>query len=211
MAQMRAEVETGMANLAKHIENVRAFGIQPVVAINTRPDDEAELLELIKERSLEAGAFGAAIHNGFGAGGEGVVELAEVVIKAADAESDFRFVYEDSDPIATKIEKVATVVYGADGIELAPAALEAIKRYEEQGLAHLPICMAKTHLSLSHEPTRRNRPTGFTVPIRDIRAYTGAGMLVPLCGEMLQMPGFGAEPAAFSIDLDENGETVGLF
>ena len=139
MAQMRAEVETGMANLAKHIENVRTFGIQPVVAINTRPDDEAELLELIKERSLEAGAFGAAIHNGFGAGGEGVVELAEVVIKAADAESDFRFVYEDSDPIATKIEKVATVVYGADGIELAPAALEAIKRYEEQGLVQVTL------------------------------------------------------------------------
>ena len=211
MAQMRAEVETGMANLAKHIENVRAFGIQPVVAINTRPDDEQELLELIKERSLEAGAFGAAIHNGFGAGGEGVVELAEVVVKAADAESDFRFIYEDADPIATKIEKVAKVVYGADGIELSPAARDSIKRYEEQGLAHLPICMAKTHLSLSHDPTQRNRPTGFTVPIRDVRAYTGAGMLVPLCGEMLQMPGFGPEPAAYVIDLDDAGETVGLF
>ncbi|MFN8223373.1 MAG: formate--tetrahydrofolate ligase [Gaiellales bacterium] len=211
MAQMRAEVETGMANLAKHIENVRAFGIQPVVAINTRPDDEAELLELIKQRSLEAGAFGAAIHNGFGEGGAGVTELAEVVVAAADAESDFRFVYEDAEPIATKIEKIAKVVYGADGIELAPAAREAIARYEQQGLGHLPICMAKTHLSLSHDPTQRNRPTGFTVPIRDVRAYTGAGMLVPLCGEMLQMPGFGAEPAAYAIDLDESGETVGLF
>ena len=200
-----------MANLSKHIENVRSFGIQPVVAINTRPDDEPELLELIKELSLEAGAFGAAIHDGFGSGGEGVVELAEVVIAAADAESNFTLLYADDDPIAVKIEKVATTVYGADGIELAPAALEAIKRYEEQGIAHLPICMAKTHLSLSHDPTLRNRPTGFTVPIRDIRAYTGAGMLVPLCGEMLQMPGLGAKPAAFSIDLDENGETIGLF
>jgi formyltetrahydrofolate synthetase len=210
-AQMRTEVETGMANLAKHIENVRSFGIQPVVAINTRPDDEPELLELIKQLSLEAGAFGAAIHDGFGAGGKGVVELAEVVIAAADAESNFTLLYADDDPIAVKIEKVATTVYGADGIELAPAALEAIKRYEEQGIAHLPICMAKTHLSLSHDPTLRNRPTGFTVPIRDIRAYTGAGMLVPLCGEMLQMPGLGAKPAAFAIDIDENGETVGLF
>jgi formate--tetrahydrofolate ligase len=211
MAQMAAEVDTGMANLSKHIENVRAFGIQPVVAINTRPDDEDELLELIKQRSLEAGAFGAAIHNGFGQGGDGVLELAEVVIAAADAESDFRFLYDDDDPVAAKIERIATAMYGADGIDLAPAAVDAIARFERQGIAHLPICMAKTHLSLSHEPTLRNRPTGFVVPIRDIRAYTGAGMLVPLCGEMLQMPGFGAKPAAFSIDVDADGNTVGLF
>jgi len=211
MEQMTAEVEAGMANLAKHIENVRAFGIQPVVAINTRPDDEAELLELIKERSLEAGAFGAAIHDGFGSGGAGTVELAEVVAAAAEAESDFQMLYEDDEPIATKIEKIAKTVYGADGIELAPAAREAIARYERQGVAHLPICMAKTHLSLSHDPLLRNRPTGFTVPIRDIRIYSGAGMLVPLCGDMLQMPGLGAKPAAFAIDIDENGETVGLF
>ncbi len=211
MAQMRAEVETGIANLAKHIENVRAFGIQPVVAINTRPDDEPELLELIKERSLEAGAFGAAIHDGFGKGGDGVLELAEVVVAAADAESDFRMLYADDEPIATKIERIATTVYGADGIDLAPAARDAIARFEKQGIAHLPICMAKTHLSLSHVPTDRNRPTGFTVPIRDIRAYTGAGMLVPLCGDMLQMPGFGKQPAAFAIDLGADGETVGLF
>ena len=211
LSQMHAEVETGMANLAKHIENVRAFGIQPVVAINTRPDDEPELLELIKTRSLEAGAFGAAIHNGFGQGGDGTIELAEVVAAAADAESDFRMLYADDEPIAAKIEKIAKTVYGADGIELAPAAREAIARFEKQGLAHLPICMAKTHLSLSHDPLERNRPTGFVVPIRDIRAYSGAGMLVPLCGDMLQMPGFGPQPAAFSIDIDEHGETVGLF
>ncbi len=211
MGQMHAEVETGMANLAKHIENVRAFGIQPVVAINTRPDDEPELLELIKTRSLEAGAFGAAIHNGFGQGGDGTIELAEVVAAAADAESDFRMLYADDEPIAAKIEKIAKTVYGADGIELAPAAREAIARFEKQGLAHLPICMAKTHLSLSHDPLERNRPTGFVVPIRDIRAYSGAGMLVPLCGDMLQMPGFGPQPAAFAIDIDEHGETVGLF
>ena len=106
MAQMRAEVETGMANLQKHIENVRAFGIQPVVTINTRPDDEEELLELIKQLSLEAGAYGAAIHNGFGAGGDGVTELAEIVCAAAEEPSDFRMLYEDSDPVAVKIEKV---------------------------------------------------------------------------------------------------------
>ncbi len=211
MAQMRTEVETGMANLAKHIENVRVFGIQPVVAINTRPDDEPELLELIKERSLAAGAFGAAVHNGFGQGGEGTVELAEIVAAAADAPSDFRMLYANDEPVATKIEKIATTVYGADGIELAPAARDAIARFEKQGIAHLPICMAKTHLSLSHDPLLRNRPSGFVVPIRDIRAYSGAGMLVPLCGDMLQMPGFGAAPAAFVIDLNQRGETVGLF
>ncbi len=211
MTQMRSEVEAGMANLAKHIENVRAFGIQPVVAINTRPDDEPELLELIKEHSLAAGAFGAAIHNGFGQGGEGTVELAEVVAAAADAPSDFKMLYADDEPIATKIERIATTVYGADGIDLAPAAYEAIARFEKQGIAHLPICMAKTHLSLSHDPTLRNRPSGFTVPVRDIRAYSGAGMLVPLCGDMLQMPGLGAAPAAFAIDVDEHGNTVGLF
>ncbi len=211
MAQMRSEVETGMANLAKHIENVRAFGIQPVVTINTRPDDEPELLELIKTLSLEAGAYGAAIHNGFGAGGDGVTELAEVVVAAADAESDFRMLYADDDPIAVKIEKVATTVYGADGIDLSPAAQASIARFEKEGIAHLPICMAKSHLSLSHDPTLRNRPTGFTVPIRDIRAYTGAGMLVPLCGEMLQMPGFGPQPAAYQIDVDADGTVVGLF
>ena len=164
LSTMSAEVEVGMANLAKHIENVRAFGIQPVVAINTRPDDEPELLELIKARSLEAGAFGAAIHDGFGAGGAGTIELAEVVASASEAESDFRMLYEDDELIATKIRKIATTVYGADGIELAAAARESIARIEKQGLAHLPICMAKTHLSLSHDPLLRNRPAGLHGP-----------------------------------------------
>jgi formate--tetrahydrofolate ligase len=211
MDQMRGEVEAGMANLAKHIENIRAFGIQPVVAINTRPDDEPALLDLIRESSLAAGAFGAAIHNGFGQGGDGVVELAEVVVAAADAPSEFRMPYTDDEPVAAKIHRIATTMYGAAGIDLSPAAHDAIARFEKQGIAELPICMAKTHLSLSHEPALRNRPAGFTVPIRDIRAYTGAGMLVPLCGEMLQMPGFGAAPAAFAIDVDAAGNTVGLF
>ena len=164
LSTMSAEVEVGMANLAKHIENVRAFGIQPVVAINTRPDDEPELLELIKAHSLEAGAFGAAIHDGFGAGGAGTTELAEVVAAASEAESNFRMLYEDDELIATKIRTIATTVYGADGIELAAAARESIARIEKQGLAHLPICMAKTHLSLSHDPLLRNRPTGLHRP-----------------------------------------------
>ena len=211
MAQMRAEVEAGLANLAKHIENVRHFGIEAIVAINTRPDDEPELLELIKQRAVEAGAAGAAVHNGFGIGGDGVTELAEIVIQACERPNEFRFLYEDADPIAVKIEKVAKAMYGADGVELPPEAVASARRYDEQGLGQLPICMAKTHLSLSHDPALRNRPTGFTVPIRDIRVYSGAGMLVPLVGQMLQMPGFGAAPAGFNIDIDEQGNVVGLF
>ena len=119
--------------------------------------------------------------------------------------------YEDSDPVAQKIETIAKTVYGADGVDLSPAALAAIARFEKEGISHLPICMAKSHLSLSHDPTLRNRPTGFTVPIRDIRSYTGAGMLVPLCGDMLQMPVLGAVPAANAIDLADDGTVVGLF
>ena len=211
MAQMRREVEVGMANLAKHIENVRAFGIQPVVTINTRPDDQPELLELIKTHSIEAGAYGAAIHNGFAEGGDGATELAEIVVQAADAPSDFKMLYEDEEPVAVKIERIAKTVYGADGIDLSPIAQAAIARFEKEGISHFPICMAKSHLSLSHDPLVRNRPTGFRVPIRDIRSYTGAGMLVPLCGDMLQMPGLGAEPAAYKIDIADDGTVVGLF
>ncbi len=210
-AAMRAEVERGMANLAKHIENVKAFGIQPVVAVNRRDDDDPELTALVCRVATEVGAFGAATHDGFGRGGEGVVELAEIVAAASEEPSTFRFLYPDDAPVAAKIEAIARTMYGADGVDLAPAATAAIARFERQGIAHLPICMAKTHLSLSHDPALLNRPSGFRIPVRDIRAYTGAGMLVPLCGDMLQMPGLGATPAAFQIDVDRNGETIGLF
>jgi formate--tetrahydrofolate ligase len=211
LAQMAREVEAGLANLAKHVENARTFGIQPVVAINARPDDEPELLALIRDRALDAGAYGAAVHDGFGKGGRGAVELAEAVLGAVEAPSELRLLYADDDPIPVKIEKVARAMYGADGVDLSPVALQAVDRFERQGIAHLPICMAKTHLSLSHDPALLNRPSGFTVPVRDIRAYTGAGMLVPLCGDMMQMPGFGAEPAAFRIDVAPDGTTLGLF
>ena len=208
---MRAEVERGAANLVKHIENVRAFGIAPVVAVNRRADDDDALTGLICDLAREAGAFGAAVHDGFGRGGEGVIELAEIVAAAAGQPSSFRLLYPDDAPVAEKIETIARTMYGADGVQLAPAATAAIARFEQQGIAQLPICMAKTHLSLSHNPDLRNRPAGFIVPVRDIRAYTGAGMLVPLCGDMLQMPGLGPAPAAFQIDVDAAGRTVGLF
>ena len=209
--QMRAEVEAGMANLTKHIENVRAFKIEALVAINTRPDDEPELLELIKELSIKAGARGAAVHNGFAEGGAGTTELAQLVVDACEHPSEFEPLYTDDEPIAVKIEKIAKTMYGADGIDLSPAAEAAITRAEKLDQGHFPICMAKSHLSLSHDPKLLNRPTGFRVPIRDIRTYSGAEMLVCLCGDMLQMPGLNASPAAFNIDVDADGNVVGLF
>src|SRR5918999_96043 len=162
--------------------------------------------------AIEVGAANAAEANeAFERGGEGATALAEAAIDAAEQPSEFRFAYELDAPIEDKIHAIATTVYGADGIELLPAARQKAKAFEDAGLGELPICMAKTHLSLSHDPALKNAPTGFTVPIRDLRPYTGAGWIVALCGDMMTMPGLGKSPAAFAIDIDEVGETVGLF
>ena len=144
-------------------------------------------------------------------GGEGAAALAEAVVKATEQPSSFAPVYPLEDSIERKIEAIVTRVYGGDGILLQPAARKKIEEFERVGFDKLPICMAKTHLSLSHDPTLANAPTGFTVTVRDIRAYTGAGWLVALCGDMQTMPGYGRTPAAHSVDIDEQGRTVGLF
>ena len=144
-------------------------------------------------------------------GGEGAAALAEAVVKATEEPSNFAPVYPLDDSIERKIEAIVTRVYGGDGILLQPAARKKIEELERVGFDNLPICMAKTHLSLSHDPTLANAPTGFTVPVRDIRAYTGAGWLVALCGDMQTMPGYGRTPAAFAVDIDAEGRTVGLF
>jgi formate--tetrahydrofolate ligase len=133
------------------------------------------------------------------------------VAYGADSSANFRPIYELDDRIDVKIEKIATRIYGADGVVFQPRAQAAIGRFTEQGHVRMPVCMAKTHLSLSHDATLLNAPGGFTVPVRDIRAYTGAGWLVALCGEMMTMPGLGATPAAAHVDIDEQGRTVGLF
>ena len=133
------------------------------------------------------------------------------VADAADSPADFRPIYDLDDPIDTKIEKICLHVYGADGVVFLPPAQEAIKRFTEQELDRIPVCMAKTHLSLSHDPALLNAPSGFTVTVRDIRAYTGAGWLVALCGDMQTMPGLSATPAAFNVDIDAEGRTIGLF
>ncbi|HZR92925.1 MAG TPA: formate--tetrahydrofolate ligase [Gaiellaceae bacterium] len=204
-------IETGAANLARHLGIVREFGLGAVVAVNRFPDDTDEEIELVRRLALEGGAYAAEVNDGFERGGPGAAALAEAVVAAAEAPSSFDYAYPLEAPIEAKIEAIATRVYGADGIALLPAAKDKIARFTRDGLDRLPICMAKTHLSLGHDPALTNAPTGFTVTIRDIRAYTGAGWLVALCGDMQTMPGLSASPAAFNVDIDEEGRTVGLF
>jgi formate--tetrahydrofolate ligase len=204
-------VEHGAGNLARHIGIVKEFGLNAVVAVNRFPGDTDAEIATVRRLALELGAHSAAVNSSFEDGGEGAVELAEAVVDAADHPSAFEPVYPIDAPIADKIEAIARRVYGADGAYLLPAAENDIKRYTAQGLDNVPICMAKTHLSLSHDPDLAGAPTGFTVPVRAVRAYTGAGWLVALCGDMQTMPGLSATPAAFNVDIDENGRTVGLF
>jgi formate--tetrahydrofolate ligase len=204
-------IETGAANLARHLGIVREFGVNPVVAINRFPGDTTEEIELVRKLALEEGAYAAEVNNGFEEGGAGAAALAEAVVAAADEPSKFDFLYPLDAPIEQKIEAIATRVYGADGIFLLKTARDKIAQFAGTGIDKLPICMAKTHLSLSHDASLTNAPTGFTVTVRDLRAYTGAGWIVALCGDMQTMPGYGANPAAVNVDIDAEGRTVGLF
>ncbi len=204
-------LRSGAENLAAHIRNVGRFGLPAVVAINTFPTDTPAELDLVRELALEAGAAAAVPADNWAHGGEGAVELAEAVAAAAEQPSDFRFLYPLEAPIKDKIETIAREIYGADGVEYEPAAERQIRRFEEQGFGDLPICMAKTHLSLSHDPGLKNAPSGFTVPVREVRASVGAGFIYPLLGEMRTMPGLGATPAYLDVDVDDDGRVVGLF
>ncbi len=204
-------IEEGSANLARHIENAKGFGVPCVVAANRFPGDTDEEVALVQKLAMEQGAHAAVLNEGFSKGGEGAAEMAEAVADACDQPSSFTFVYEDSDPIDVKIEKIATRVYKADGVDFLPAARQKIEQFTRDGLTGLSICMAKTHLSISHDPALKGAPRGFTVPVRDLRAYTGAGFVTALCGTIVQMPGLGKTPAGFNVDIDEDGRTVGLF
>jgi len=204
-------IEVGAQNLARHIGIVNGFGLQAVVGVNKFPTDTEEELELVRKLALEHGAYAAEINTAFENGGAGATALAEAVVAAADEESSFDFAYPIDAPIEEKIRLIATRVYGADGVELLPVARKKAADWAGTDLARLPICMAKTHLSLSDNPALKNAPTGFTVTVRDLRPYTGAGWIVALCGDMMTMPGLGKTPAAYAIDIDESGETVGLF
>ena len=204
-------VEIGSANLARHLGIVRQFGLQAVVAINRFPGDPEDELERVRALALEHGAYAAEVNNAFEEGGAGAAALAEAAVAAAEEPNSFDFVYPLDASIEEKIEAIATRVYGADGIFLLPAARNRVEELNRLGFDKLPICMAKTHLSLSHDPALTNAPTGFTVTVRDLRAYTGAGWIVALCGDMQTMPGLGRTPAAINVDIDADGRTVGLF
>jgi formyltetrahydrofolate synthetase len=204
-------LEIGAANLARHLGIIREFGLKAVVAVNRFPGDADEEIERVRALALQQGAYAAEVNDAFEEGGAGAAALAEAVVAAAEEPNTFEYAYPLTDSIEGKIEAVAKRVYGADGIFLLPPARAKIEQFTKVGLDRLPICMAKTHLSLSHDPALTNAPTGFTVTVRDLRAYTGAGWIVALCGDMQTMPGLGRNPAAVNVDIDGEGRTVGLF
>jgi formate--tetrahydrofolate ligase len=211
MAENIPALEQGCANLAHQIKVAGYFGVPVVVAVNRfDPDTDAEV-EVVRQKALEAGALGAYPITVWRDGGAGAVELAEAVVQACEQPSDFKLLYPDELSIKEKIEVLATKVYNAAGVRYEPLAEKKIKQFEQQGLGNLPLCMAKTHLSISHDPLFKNVPEGYIFPIRDIRASVGAGFLYPLAGAMRTMPGLGSKPAAHNVDIDEQGRTIGLF
>jgi formate--tetrahydrofolate ligase len=209
-----AAVTTGAQNLVKQIENVRAFGIPVVVAVNAFPTDTAAEHEAICSVALAAGARAAVVTTHFTDGGAGAAILAEAVWAAASSgEAKFAPIYADDMPLAKKIETIAKRIYGADGVDIAPAAAKRLARLEELGYGHLPICMAKTQYSLSHDASKLGRPTGFRVPVKAVTLAAGAGFITAVCGDMRLMPGLNKSPGGERIDLDleHGGEIVGLF
>jgi formate--tetrahydrofolate ligase len=203
------DVLAGAANLRKQIENVRLHGVSPVVAINAFPTDHPAEHKAIREVADEMGAR-SAVCTHFADGGRGAAELAEAVAEAASEPSDFRFLYDGDASLRDKIETVARRVYGADGVSYTPVASKQLDTYEAAGFGRFPVCIAKTHLSISSDPALKGAPTGWTLPVREVRASAGAGFVYPICGDMRTMPGLSAQPAAARIDLDAHGEIVGL-
>jgi formate--tetrahydrofolate ligase len=209
LAENPDDVLAGAANLRKQIENVRIHGVSPVVAINAFPTDHPSEHQAIREVAEQMGAR-SAVCTHFADGGRGATELAEAVAEAADEPTDFRFLYDSDASLRDKIETVARRVYGADGVSYTPVAARQIDTYEAAGFGGLPVCIAKTHLSISSDPALKGAPTGWTLPVREVRASAGAGFVYPICGDMRTMPGLSAQPAAARIDLDDEGQIVGL-
>ncbi len=205
-------VRMGAQNLAKQIENVRRFGVPVVVAINAFPSDTPAETAAIAEAAMAAGARDAVLATHFADGGAGATALAEAVWAAAtEGAPEFRMLYPSDAPLSTKIWTIATEIYGADGVDLLPAAEKSLRRIEELGFGHLPVCMAKTQYSLSHDPLLLGRPREFRVPIRDLRLFAGAGFVTAYAGEMRTMPGLPSRPGGENIDIDADGNVVGLF
>jgi formate--tetrahydrofolate ligase len=209
LAENPDDVLAGAANLRKQLENVALHGVPPVVAINAFPTDHRSEHDAIREIAGQMGAR-SAVCTHFAEGGRGAAELAEAVAEAADEPDRFQFLYPDDASLREKIETVARRVYGADGVSYSPQAARQIETYERAGFGRLPVCIAKTHLSISSDPALKGAPTGWTLPVREVRASVGAGFVYPICGDIRTMPGLSANPAAARIDLDENGEIVGL-
>ncbi len=201
----------GSENLVKHIENVRLFGVPVVVAINRFTYDTDKEIDAVRDIALRAGASKVALSEVWEKGGEGGKEMARAVLDACDAPGSFRFLYDLNEPIKTKIEIIAEKIYGASDVEYSETAEKKIKYYTEKGYDKLPVNMAKTHLSLSHDPLLKGRPSGFVLPVRDVRISAGAGFLYPLCGKMRTMPGLPSVPAGTKVDIDKDGKIVGLF
>ena len=203
------DVRAGAANLRKQIENIRVHGVSPVVAINAFPGDHASEHAAIAEIAREMNVR-VAVSTHFVDGGKGATDLARVVIEACEEPSNFHFLYPDSATLKEKIEAVATKIYGASGVSYTPTAARQCETFERNGFGKLAVCIAKTHLSISSDPTLQGAPTGWTLPVREMRASVGAGFVYPICGDMQTMPGLGATPAAMKIDIDDEGRILGL-
>jgi formyltetrahydrofolate synthetase len=201
----------GIDNLAAHIGIVRTYGLPCVVSINNFPTDTEKEIETIRELAGGAGAETVVVNRAFAEGGAGAEELAEAVVAACEQPSSFHQLTPDGTPLKAQIEAIATQIYGADGVDYQAQAEKDIARMEQLGFGDMPVCMAKTHLSLSHDPLMLNRPTGYRLPVRGVVPSAGAGFVVVLCGDMQRMPGLGKTPAFMNVDLDPDGRTVGLF
>ncbi len=204
-------LQRGADNLAAHINIVRQYGLPCVVSINNFPTDTDKEIALIEELAIGAGAERVVVNRGFALGGEGAVELANAVVEACEQPNEFDFLTPNDTPIREQIEAIALRLYGAEGVDYLPQAEKDLARMDELGFGRLPVCMAKTHLSLSHDPLLLNRPTGFRLPVRGVVPSAGAGFVVVLCGDMQRMPGLGKQPNFMGVDIDDEGTTVGLF
>ncbi|HEY5520409.1 MAG TPA: formate--tetrahydrofolate ligase [Candidatus Limnocylindrales bacterium] len=205
-------VERGCANLLQHIEIVRGYGLPAVVAINAFPSDKPSEIAVVQRMALEAGASAAVVSDHFVRGGAGAEDLARAVWAAAqDGAPEFRFLSREDATLEERITRIATRVYGADGVDFSGEASKQLHEFERLGHGHMPVCMAKTPLSLSHDPALKGRPTGFRVPVRDARLFAGAGFVTAYCGEMLMMPGLPSHPSGEMVDINADGDTVGLF
>lgn len=204
-------VEKGLCNLIKHIDNCIKFGVPVVVSINIHKNDTKAEHDLIKEAALKAGAFACETANHWAEGGKGVIAVADAVIKACDTKSDFKFLYDLDMSIEEKVNKIAKEMYGAGTVDFNAKVRETIRTYTAQGFSKLPICMAKTSNSLTGDANIKGAPTGFRLVVNDISLSAGAGFIVPMIGDIQKMPGLATRPAIYDIDVDENGEIVGLF